>query len=52
MRKMLEELGEAYDIILLDSPPVLAVIDPVIISSITRASCSCCEEARPGGSPS
>jgi succinoglycan biosynthesis transport protein ExoP len=35
MKNMLEEVGQVFDIVLLDSPPMLAVIDPVIISSIT-----------------
>jgi succinoglycan biosynthesis transport protein ExoP len=34
MKDMLEEVGQVFDIVLLDSPPVLAVIDSVIISSI------------------
>jgi succinoglycan biosynthesis transport protein ExoP len=34
MKDMLAEVREVFDVILLDSPPVLAVIDPVIISSI------------------
>lgn len=34
MKDMLEKVGQVFDVVLLDSPPVLAVIDPVIISSI------------------
>jgi len=34
MKDMLEEVSQIFDIVLLDSPPVLAVIDSVIISSI------------------
>lgn len=34
MKDLLEEASQIFDIVLLDSPPVLAVIDPVIISSI------------------
>ncbi len=36
MRDLLEEVSEVFDIILLDSPPVLAVIDAVVISSIVE----------------
>ncbi|TES85913.1 MAG: polysaccharide biosynthesis tyrosine autokinase, partial [Candidatus Aminicenantes bacterium] len=34
MKKMMEEVKEAFDVILLDTTPVLAVIDAVIVSSI------------------
>lgn len=34
MKEMIEKVKKKYDIILIDSPPVLAVIDPVIISSL------------------
>jgi succinoglycan biosynthesis transport protein ExoP len=34
MKDMLEEASQIFDLVLLDSPPVLAVIDSVIISSI------------------
>jgi capsular exopolysaccharide synthesis family protein len=34
MKDLLAEASKAFDVVLLDSPPVLAVIDPVIISSI------------------
>ena len=33
MKEMLEELKKGFDVILLDSPPVLAVVDSVIIAS-------------------
>ncbi|MFQ6109999.1 MAG: polysaccharide biosynthesis tyrosine autokinase, partial [Candidatus Aminicenantales bacterium] len=33
MKEFLEEMKKGFDVILLDSPPVLAVIDPVIIGS-------------------
>jgi succinoglycan biosynthesis transport protein ExoP len=36
MRDLLEEVSEVFDIVLLDSPPVLAVIDAVVISSIVE----------------
>ncbi len=36
MRDLLEEVSEVFDIVLLDSPPVLAVIDSVVISSIVE----------------
>jgi len=35
MKELLAEVRERFDIVLLDTPPVLAVIDPVTISSIT-----------------
>jgi len=34
MKDLLEEASQMFDVVLLDSPPVLAVIDSVIISSI------------------
>lgn len=34
MRELLEQLGQQYDVILIDSPPVLAVTDSVIISTL------------------
>jgi tyrosine-protein kinase Etk/Wzc len=34
MRKFMEEMRESYDVIILDSPPVLAVADPVILSTL------------------
>jgi len=34
MKEMMEEVKEAFDVILLDTTPVLAVIDAVIVSSI------------------
>jgi capsular exopolysaccharide synthesis family protein len=34
MRELMATLKEQFDIILIDTPPVLAVIDPVIVSSI------------------
>ena len=34
IKDMLEEVSQVFDIVLLDSPPILAVIDSVIISSI------------------
>jgi capsular exopolysaccharide synthesis family protein len=34
MKDVLDEVSQVFDIVLLDSPPVLAVIDPVIMSSI------------------
>ncbi len=35
MRQLLEETQKLYDIVLLDSPPILAASDPVILSSLT-----------------
>ncbi|MFZ2054761.1 MAG: polysaccharide biosynthesis tyrosine autokinase [Candidatus Aminicenantales bacterium] len=35
MKDVLFEIGQVFDIVLLDSPPVLAVIDSVIIASIS-----------------
>ena len=37
MKDMLEELSQIFDVVLLDSPPVLAVIDTVVISSIAES---------------
>jgi capsular exopolysaccharide synthesis family protein len=37
IKDMLKEMNQFFDIVLLDSPPVLAVIDSVIISSIVDA---------------
>ncbi len=34
MKKMMEGVREAFDVILLDTTPVLAVIDAVIVSSL------------------
>jgi len=34
MKDVLDEVSQVFDIVLLDSPPILAVIDPVIISSV------------------
>ena len=34
MRQMLQTLGETYDHILIDSPPLLKVTDPVILSTL------------------
>ena len=34
MKDMLEEVGKVFDIIFLDSPPILAVIDPVITAAL------------------
>ena len=31
--KLIEEIGTAYDIIIIDTPPILAVTDPVIVSA-------------------
>lgn len=38
MKDLLEELRPRFDFLLIDSPPILAVIDPVIISALTDAS--------------
>jgi polysaccharide biosynthesis transport protein len=34
MKDMLEEVRQVFDIILLDSPPILAVVDPVITAAL------------------
>jgi Mrp family chromosome partitioning ATPase len=34
MKELLAQAKEAFNIVLLDTPPVLAVIDPVIVSSL------------------
>jgi len=34
MKELMEEVKERFDVVLLDTPPVLAVVDAVIISSI------------------
>ncbi len=36
MKDVLAEVSEAFDLVLLDSPPVLAVIDSVVISSVVE----------------
>jgi len=35
MREILDELAETYDIIIIDSPPATAVVDPMILSPLT-----------------
>ncbi len=35
MKTMLEELKNGFDVILIDTPPIRAVIDPVIVSAMT-----------------
>lgn len=37
MKDLMTEAKQVFDVILLDSPPVLAVIDPVILSSLVDA---------------
>lgn len=37
MKTMLQGLEKGFDIILIDTPPVLAVIDPVVVASISDA---------------
>jgi capsular exopolysaccharide synthesis family protein len=37
MKMMIEEMKKAFDVILLDTPPLLAVVDPVIVASMTDA---------------
>jgi capsular exopolysaccharide synthesis family protein len=37
MKDMLEEASQVFDVVFMDSPPVLAVIDPVIMSSIAES---------------
>ena len=34
MRKMIEEVKKAFDVVLFDTPPILAVVDSLIISSL------------------
>jgi len=34
MQRMLNELKKGFEVIILDSPPVMAVVDPVITASI------------------
>jgi polysaccharide biosynthesis transport protein len=34
MRDMMTEVREVFDIVLIDTPPVLAVIDPIIVASL------------------
>jgi succinoglycan biosynthesis transport protein ExoP len=38
MKDMIDEVRQVFDLVILDSPPILAVIDTVIISSIVDAS--------------
>ncbi len=37
MKELLAEARERFSVVLLDTPPVLAVIDPVIVSSLADA---------------
>ena len=37
MKAMIEELKKGFDVILFDTPPLLAVVDPIIIGSIVDA---------------
>ena len=37
MRILVEGLGKGFDVVLLDTPPVLAVVDPVIVSNLVEA---------------
>jgi succinoglycan biosynthesis transport protein ExoP len=37
MKDLIEEIGQVFDIVLLDSPPVLAVSDTVLISSFAES---------------
>ena len=37
MKMMLDEMKKAFDVILLDTPPLLAVVDPVILASMADA---------------
>jgi len=37
MKELIEKVTEKYDIVLLDSPPVLVVVDPLILSRLTEA---------------
>jgi Mrp family chromosome partitioning ATPase len=37
MKELLAKAKEKHTVVLLDTPPVLAVIDPVIVSSLTDA---------------
>jgi capsular exopolysaccharide synthesis family protein len=37
MQRMLDELKKGFDVIILDTPPVMAVVDPVITASIVEA---------------
>ncbi|MFQ6082948.1 MAG: GumC family protein [Candidatus Aminicenantia bacterium] len=35
MKQLIKEVREMYDLVLIDTPPVLVVVDPVIVSSMT-----------------
>jgi capsular exopolysaccharide synthesis family protein len=37
MKDMMAEVREVFDIVLIDTPPVLVVIDPIIVSSLADA---------------
>jgi capsular exopolysaccharide synthesis family protein len=37
MKDLMAEVREVFDIVLIDTPPVLAVIDPIIVSSLADA---------------
>lgn len=51
MKMMMEELRKGLDIILLDSPPVLAVIDPVIVASISDSTVLVIEAGKTTNNP-
>lgn len=37
MKDLIDEVSQVFDIVLMDSPPILAVIDPVIVASLVDA---------------
>jgi capsular exopolysaccharide synthesis family protein len=46
MKKLIEALAERYDIVILDSPPVLAVNDAIVLAGFTDGFISIVESAR------
>jgi capsular exopolysaccharide synthesis family protein len=51
MKEMIEETKARFDVVLLDTPPVMAVIDPVIISSLVDSTVFIVQEGKTAHKP-
>jgi len=51
MVEMLDEARDNFDVVLLDTPPVLAVIDPVIVSSLAESTVFVVKAGKTGRKP-